>query len=147
MSGSERHRGKPCVDCGKAKGPNQQTDIRCYRCGLAKRRERRDKAHAQRVEKTYGITGDEYGILLAFQGGCCAICRRAKGLSKRLAVDHDHALEAEQGSRASVRGLLCSPCNDILAHARDDPEFLRRAIDYLINPPSREVLNLDQPPQ
>ncbi|WP_018728539.1 endonuclease VII domain-containing protein [Salinispora pacifica] len=143
--GSDRHRGKPCVDCGKKKGPNQQVHIRCYRCGLAKRRERRDRAHSRRIEQVYGITGNEYNTLLSFQGRCCAICRRATGLTKRLAVDHDHALAAERGSRASVRGLLCSPCNDTLAHARDDPHFLRRAIDYLTTPPSREVLNLDQP--
>ncbi|MEU7570352.1 endonuclease VII domain-containing protein [Micromonospora sp. NPDC049240] len=147
MSGSERHRGKPCADCGKKKGPNQQTDLRCYRCGLAKRRERRDRAHAGRVEQTYGITGDEYLTVLAHQGGRCAICRRAKGLKRKLAVDHDHALEKEKGSRASVRGLLCSPCNSVLAHFRDDIEALLRAIEYLRNPPAREALNLDHQPQ
>ena len=42
------------------------------------------------VERTYGLTAEQYDALLARQGGRCAICR-ARPKSKRLAVDHDHA--------------------------------------------------------
>lgn len=96
---------------------------------------RRQKAaiHEKRVQATYGLPPGGYEALMAFQGGCCALCRRARGLAKRLAVDHDHV-------SGLVRGLLCSPCNNMLGHGRDSIEFFQRVIDYLVNPPAREVL-------
>jgi hypothetical protein len=57
-------------------------------------------AHASRIEKEYGITGEEYDALLRAQGGVCFICQR-KPRTKRLAVDHDH-------KTGEVRGLLCA---------------------------------------
>lgn len=39
-------------------------------------------------------------------------------------MDHDH----ETGE---TRGMLCSACNKMLGFARDDPEILRRALEYL----------------
>ncbi|MEU8327286.1 endonuclease VII domain-containing protein [Micromonospora sp. NPDC048839] len=142
----ERHRGKPCKDCGGKKGPNQQTELRCYRCRLLARRQRRERAHGYRVMRVYGISAGEYRLLYEYQGKRCAICERATGATKKLAVDHDHAREELEGSRASVRGLLCGPCNEMLGHARDDPKFFLRAVNYLINPPAREVLSLDELP-
>lgn len=67
--------------------------------------------------------------MLKVQGGACAICRRATGKTRRLAVDHDH-------QSGQVRGLLCKPCNRLLGHARDDVEFFERAGDYLSEPPA-----------
>jgi hypothetical protein len=49
-----------------------------------------------------------------------------------LSVDHDH-------KTLLVRGLLCRPCNDLLGHARDDPEFFTRAKVYLEKPPAQEI--------
>ncbi|MGQ0847486.1 MAG: endonuclease VII domain-containing protein [Sporichthyaceae bacterium] len=89
----------------------------------------------------YGITAGEYDAILEAQGGHCAICNRANGRTKKLAVDHDHALEAAYGPRASVRGLLCGPCNRMLGDARDSPEFFARAVRYLLDPPAPHVLN------
>jgi hypothetical protein len=139
---TDRNCGKPCKDCGKVKGQNQRCDLRCYRCGLDFKKRGRKQSHARRVVQVYGITGEEYEKLYAAQGSACAICLRATGRSKRLAVDHDHAIEQVHGNRASVRGLLCSVCNNFLGHARDDPEFFKRAITYLLDPPARKVLDL-----
>lgn len=87
------------------------------------------KAHETRVEKTYGITGDDYGALLARQGGRCAICR-ARPKSKRLAVDHDHKTGA-------VRGLLCSRCNhDLMGAAWDSLAVAVALWHYLNTPPA-----------
>jgi hypothetical protein len=80
---------------------------------------------------TYGITLEDYHIMLDEQGGVCAIC----GLPERrkhartddpmfLAVDHDH-------NTGQVRALLCSTCNIMLGHAQDDVSILARAIQYL----------------
>jgi hypothetical protein len=90
-------------------------------------------SHSAAVEKTYGITGEQYARLLALQGGRCAICRCVPR-SRRLAVDHDHKTGA-------VRGLTCKSCNhDLLGSAHDDVEILRRAIAYLENPPFAGLL-------
>ena len=41
-----------------------------------------------------------------------------------LFVDHEH-------STGVVRGLLCTNCNTMLGHAKDNPDTLRAGIDYL----------------
>ena len=80
--------------------------------------------------KVYGISAEEYWEIYEFQGGRCAMCRRATGASKKLSVDHCHATGV-------VRGLLCLPCNrNVLGHAQDEVEFFERAIDYLNSPPA-----------
>lgn len=89
-------------------------------------------SHERRVQSEYGLKPGEYGKIYLFQGGVCAICRRATGKTRRLSVDHDHR-------DGLTRGLLCRPCNDILGQARDDVEFFRRAIAYLLTPPARQL--------
>jgi hypothetical protein len=86
--------------------------------------------------------------VLALQGGKCAICQRATGAARRLAVDHDHkqALldghDEDQGCPNCVRGLLCKTCNrNVLGHLRDDPAAFQRAIDYLKNWPFARARN------
>nr|WP_279494490.1 endonuclease VII domain-containing protein [Actinocrispum wychmicini] len=87
------------------------------------------------MQATYGITAEQYAALYTLQGGRCAICRRATGRGKRLAVDHNHAT-------GEVRGLLCKPCNrDVLGHLRDDVSAFERAIAYLTDPPALRMLN------
>jgi len=101
------------------------------------RKSRSKEAHDRYVGITYGLGPGNYDLLYKHQGGRCAGCQRAKGISKRLAVDHDHKTGA-------VRGLLCHNCNSTLAHFRDDPVALRRLADYLENPPAKEM-NLGGP--
>lgn len=124
---------KPCVRCGKNKGPKFSEKKYCYRCTTAVKKDAQTKAHRSRVAKVYGIQPDDYDKMYAAQDGKCAICRRATGLTRRLSVDHDHAT-------GKVRGLLCRVCNDLLGHARDDVDFFYRAMQYLINPPANSIL-------
>lgn len=74
--------------------------------------------------KNYGLTPEDYEMLLVNQEERCAICGETP-LRGVLYVDHDH----ETGK---VRGLLCGACNSGLGQFRDDPNVLRAAIDYLI---------------
>lgn len=116
---------------------------RCTTHDRAIRKARRARSRAQHVERTYSITEEQYQALYEAQGGCCALCRRAKGTgSKRLAVDHDHACcPGPVSCGKCVRGLLCSHCNSkVLGHARDEVAFFERGIEYLLNPPARRVL-------
>ena len=81
---------------------------------------------------TYGLGPGEYQALFDAQQGRCAICGGTR--RQRLSVDHSHATDL-------VRGLLCRMCNGrLLTAARDRPEVLRAAADYLENPPAVRVI-------
>lgn len=87
------------------------------------RSRRLESMSASKLKKLYGITREEYAVMLASQGGQCAICRKTNG-AHRLAVDHCHAT-------GRVRGLLCHGCNHVLGKMKDDPALLRAAAAYL----------------
>lgn len=123
-----------------AKRPAPKPGPRCVTCWREHRRAQTKTSHEKRVGNLYGLLPGEYDLLLSVQEGRCAICRVARGVVKRLAVDHDHAIEAAGDLRGSVRGLLCGTCNKLLGTARDDPEFFFRAAEYLQDPPARKVL-------
>ena len=124
-----------CKDCKSTTRALTKPGPRCATCWRAVSKERKDTVHGQYIEKTYGITAEEYEALYRAQGGKCAICRRATGAVRRLAVDHDH-------KTGEVRGLLCKPCNryGLGMFARDDATVFDRAAAYLRNPPAREIL-------
>jgi hypothetical protein len=92
---------------------------------------RRKKREANR-RTAYGLSPEQVAEMLAGQGGCCAICgtditgsHPYRGeIRTNTCVDHDHVAGA-------VRGLLCHGCNQALGIWRDDPAFLRAALDYL----------------
>lgn len=109
---------------------------RCATHWREEKKRRKEMAHENYVGKTYGLTSGQYDTLYAAQLKTCAICLRATGKTKRLAVDHDHAT-------GEVRGLLCGPCNSMLAHARDSDMFFYRAANYLQRPPARRILGGD----
>jgi len=86
-------------------------------------------SHVQRgrmLKKKYGMTHEDYEKMLSSQNHRCAICGKNESCSakRRLHVDHDH-------STGKIRGLLCSNCNTVLAHAKDSTQTLELAIKYL----------------
>lgn len=104
----------------------------CASHDRARRKLAKAGTHERRVQREYGLKPGEYGQIYLFQGGVCAICRRATGATRKLSVDHDH-------KTGIARGCLCYNCNQILGHLRDDPEAARRIADYLVNPPARQL--------
>lgn len=129
-----------CKDCGSTTRKLTPPGPRCATCHREEKRRRRLAAHDRYVGNTYGLPPGMYERLYEAQGGVCALCRRATGKTKRLAVDHDHAAPCCTGKTSCgqcVRGLLCGPCNDVLAVARDDVEYFIRCMDYLDYPPMR----------
>lgn len=70
--------------------------------------------------RTYGITLDDYKIMVSQQEGRCRICTEYKSL----VVDHCHRT-------GIVRGLLCSQCNRAMGLFQDDPIRLSSAVSYL----------------
>lgn len=137
---------RPCKGCGSTTRATPYPGPRCATCDREVKAERRAKSRATYVEKTYSITEEQYQALYAYQGGACYICRRARGTGrKRLSVDHDHGCcPGSVSCGRCVRGLLCKPCNrDVLGHLRDDVDSLRRAAEYLENPPAKTALRFD----
>ncbi len=92
----------------------------------------KEKVRNRSYKKRFGITLEQYNLLLARQGGVCAICGedevfRANSGSriKHLAVDHCH----ESGR---IRGLLCGRCNTAIGGFKDDLFLIGRAMEYLV---------------
>lgn len=106
-----------------------------------RRTKRRAYSHETHILETYSITAEQYAAIKDAQGGKCAICRRATGAKRNLAVDHDHlCCKGSTSCGRCVRSILCQPCNRLLAHIRDDLETAERIVNYLMDPPGREVL-------
>lgn len=74
------------------------------------------------LKRHFGITVQEYDLLLEKQQGRCLICLSID--DKKLAVDHDH-------KTGRIRGLLCQRCNTTLGRVEDSIELLERMISYL----------------
>ncbi|GAB2571928.1 hypothetical protein Aab01nite_03880 [Paractinoplanes abujensis] len=110
-------------------------------------RRRRDSLGAEgrradNLRQKYGLTPAEYDALRAEQDYRCAVCRvheselkvvavgrpRADGspatAAFRLVVDHCHAT-------GRIRGLLCGACNSLIGHARDSPQVMHAAAEYV----------------
>lgn len=123
---------RQCEKCAKNRAEKFFTP-RGKVCSTCRKATRRTASRNARLQATYSLTNEEYQTLFEAQGGRCAICQETRRTN--LAVDHCHKTEA-------IRGLLCQRCNgQLLARgARDRPEVLRRAADYLENYPAWKVL-------
>lgn len=93
------------------------------------RKQNPDKFHKYELKKSHNLTVEEYDQLLKKQNHVCAICFKPEhvihlGKPRRMAVDHCH----ETGK---IRGLLCTNCNKLLGHAKDNKQILGQAIAYL----------------
>lgn len=75
---------------------------------------------------------EEYDVVLEYQKGKCAICRKNPASGKVLHIDHEHG--------GHVRGLLCGYCNTRLVGRLKDAELAQRLADYLRNPPAVSAL-------
>lgn len=93
--------------------------------GGYKKPPRDPEKHRKRHYKwRYGISLEQYNEMVVAQDGRCAICRGPPTRNGRLYVDHDH-------KTGKVRGLLCWEDNLVLGQAKDSPERLRAAAEYL----------------
>ncbi len=85
---------------------------------------RRINFRANLKRKGYGITFDNYMLMLKKQNGRCAICGRKEKIRHYLSVDHDH-------QTGKVRGLLCTPCNAGIAFLGDSFDRIESAFNYM----------------
>jgi len=90
----------------------------------------KERGYWQYIERAYGLTRDDYELMVIQQGGMCAICgthqpsNRWSDTTNRWHVDHCH-------STGRVRGLLCFSCNGGLGHFKDDLRRMKAAVAYL----------------
>jgi hypothetical protein len=138
-----------CKDCVAAQRPGKPLAApypgpRCHTHHHINKRAVADREAARRRAKVYGLTAEDYQILLAEQDYKCAWCRRpVRKDGRRLAVDHDHSCcPGHLSCGECVRGLLCWTCNKAVHHLGDAPETVERGAAYLRNPPARVALSM-----
>lgn len=90
-----------------------------------------DKYKDTEIRSKYGISMEDYYLLLGVQGGGCAICGSVDPRFGRkfFCVDHSH-------SSGKVRGLLCHTCNLGLGHFNDNIKLIESAQSYLLSNPA-----------
>lgn len=90
------------------------------------------RMRGRHLEKTYGISIEDYNLMVIKQHNKCAICGNTETATTRtgeirpLAVDHCH-------TTGIIRALLCNNCNLILGHAKDNQMILLKSVEYLKN--------------
>ena len=80
-------------------------------------------------KKRFGLTPEQYEVMVKSQNGVCAICQT----QDILAIDHDHSCCPENLKSCGfcIRGLLCGKCNRAIGLFNENPEILRSALIYL----------------
>jgi len=115
---------KPCTS--KNSSESHKRNKERYNTYQRKWRSENPEAHAMaakysKVKIKYGLSREEYDKLM--EQTHCQICE-ADLQERKAHLDHCH-------TTGKIRGVLCGACNIGLGHFRDNPEFLRRAADYL----------------
>lgn len=132
---------RKCTKCGewkeeslfkKATRVKSGRQAECYKCGYARRAANYDMyrlLEKKREVRKYGISYEQYLMMLETQGSKCAIstCSTLDGDNKRkLHIDHCHVT-------GKVRALLCSHCNTVLGKVKESLEHLDALKAYLIS--------------
>lgn len=77
------------------------------------------------LRRLYGLTLEEYQMMLEKQQYRCAACGVSQTeLSRQLDVDHCHLT-------GKIRGLLCVSCNTALGLLKEDKERAKKLFQYL----------------
>lgn len=88
----------------------------------------------RQLRGAYGIGLQEVEQMLTEQMNRCAICDSYLGQSvvgnRRLNVDHIHG-HCKAGCPECVRKILCVNCNVLVGLARDSPQVLQKAAQYV----------------
>jgi hypothetical protein len=91
------------------------------------RTKNRRKSYLQEAFRKYGITSDEFYVLMLTQEHACATCYTPFDWSDRETkphIDHCHVTK-------KVRGILCKKCNSVLGMVKDNPQTLENLAEYL----------------
>lgn len=101
-----------------------------WNTGTSSPEKRKSTKISATLKYKYGISIEEYNIILNSQNGVCKICKRIETKKSRtgdvckLHIDHDH-------KTGKIRGLLCHKCNVAISLFCDDTSIMKKAIIYL----------------
>jgi len=127
---------KPAADFYRHRAKPDGLQIQCKECQRAYQREYDRRAPGKKklrvrrayLKRRYGLTVEQYELLLFEQNGRCALCQREMGVPH---IDHDHSCCPGRDSCGNcIRALLCFRCNALLGTV-EDTELLLRAVSYL----------------
>ena len=82
------------------------------------------KYRSSNLKRLYGITSEEFDLMVENQNGVCAICGENGDGQLMLNVDHDH----ETGQ---IRSLLCGNCNRGIGQFKENSKICFLAGEYL----------------
>lgn len=94
----------------------------------------RQKVSEKKRLKHYGISPEEYNVMVESNNGICPLCQRPpSGSGTSLwAIDHDHGCCSGTATCGKcVRGLICHNCNKTLGLVGDSVETLLAMVEYL----------------
>jgi len=86
----------------------------------------KEKIKNYNLKSNHGLSITEFDNLLLAQDNKCLICGQPLDLlnPKLIHIDHNHLT-------GKVRGILCNKCNMAIGLLRDNPEYIRNALEYL----------------
>jgi hypothetical protein len=87
-------------------------------------RKRYIKNKDYRLRKSYGITLEEFNLMLKSQNNKCKICEKTFEEGRQIKTDHCHSI-------GKVRGLLCHGCNASLGLIKENTKTLKNMIKYI----------------
>lgn len=98
-------------------------------------KESRKKSARKSRLASYGLTQEQFDLLLWIQRYACGMCREPFEEGQLIHVDHDHECcpQKNRSCGKCVRGLLCHRCNISLGHIERRAALARK---YLKRPPA-----------
>lgn len=117
-----------CKDCSREEAKRYYAKNKGKYLARARQQPKVDPVRARRysfvynLKTLYGITQEQYDVMLTVQRNNCRICKEP--FKKTPHIDHCHKTK-------KVRGLLCGDCNRGLGGFKDKVSVLEAAIAYL----------------
>jgi hypothetical protein len=131
----------------KNRGSWDGLDARCKECAKQHQKDLHAKDHEKflndarigHIRRTYKMSPEAYLEKARKQNFLCAVCGESethrtslRGVD-HLSVDHDHSCcSGHRSCGKCVRDLMCRRCGAILGRAKDDPELLKKLLDYIL---------------
>jgi Recombination endonuclease VII len=94
-------------------------------------KESRKKSNRKYRISSYGLTQEQFDLILTAQNYACGMCREPFEAGQLIHVDHDHGCcqVKNRSCGKCVRGLLCHTCNIALGHIEHRYALARAYLD------------------
>ena len=119
---------KPLDEFGKNAARKDGLQTYCKTCmtlvvQMSKRNTRKDEAHEKKLKRLtlYGLTPEDYELMVFEQNNKCPICRREMDQPQ---IDYDP-------TTGELMALLCHDCRSAKTLLRNDPELIYRLSAYV----------------